>query len=73
MENSHLEGTSDKEQATDQLLPILGDLQALFGNPPLLKSENRQNYWNLLGRIAECVEPTDTLERFWLKDFADNT
>jgi hypothetical protein len=33
MENSHLEGTSDKEQATDQLLPILGDLQALFGNP----------------------------------------
>jgi hypothetical protein len=53
----------------DFLIPK--DIAALFEYAPTLKTEDDEIYWNCMKRIAECVEPQDIIEWFWLKDVVD--
>jgi hypothetical protein len=43
----------------------------LFGDPPLLTSEDPDVYWAMLGRFVECVEPKNVIEWLWVKDIVD--
>jgi hypothetical protein len=47
------------------------DIKALFGDPPLLSTENPTLYWEMLDRFAAFVEPKDICEWFWTKDIVD--
>jgi hypothetical protein len=47
------------------------DIQALFGDPPLLSTEDPNLYWDMFDRFAEFVEPKNIIEWLWLKDIVD--
>ena len=47
------------------------DIQALFGDPPLLSTEDPNLYWGMFDRFAEFVDPTNIMEWFWVKDIVD--
>src|SRR5215831_4959383 len=47
------------------------DIQALFGDPPLLSTEDPNLYWDMLDRFAEFVEPKNIIEWLWVKDIVD--
>jgi hypothetical protein len=47
------------------------DIQALFGDPPLLGTEDPNLYWHMFDRFAEFVEPKNIIEWFWVKDIVD--
>jgi hypothetical protein len=47
------------------------DIQALFGDPPLLSTEDPNLYWDMFGRFAEFVEPKNIIEWVWVKDSVD--
>jgi hypothetical protein len=47
------------------------DIQALFGDAPLLSTEDPGLYWEMLDRFAASVEPTNVIEWLWVKDVAD--
>ena len=48
------------------------EVQALFGEPPLMRGEDAGAYNKLLDQFAELVKPRDVLEWLWLKDIADH-
>jgi hypothetical protein len=50
---------------------VPADIQALFGNAPLLSTEDPSLYWNMLDRFATCVEPKNIIEWLWVKDVLD--
>jgi hypothetical protein len=50
---------------------IPADIHALFGNPPLLRSEDPELYWRLVDRLVQAIAPKDVIEWLWLKDVAD--
>jgi hypothetical protein len=47
------------------------DIQALFGDPPLLSTEDPHLYWEMLDRFAGSVEPRNVIEWLWIKDIVD--
>ena len=47
------------------------DIQALFGDPPLLSTEDPNLYWDMLDRFAESIAPRNIIEWLWVKDVAD--
>ena len=47
------------------------DIEALFGVPPLLSTENPRLYREVLDRFAESVAPRNTIEWLWVKDIVD--
>jgi hypothetical protein len=64
-----------KKNATNSAVPSLDppEVQALFGDPPLMRGEDIGAYNKLLDQFGELVEPTDVLEWLLLKDIADHT
>jgi hypothetical protein len=48
------------------------EVQALFGDPPLLRGEDVKLYDNLMGHFARIVEPKDMIEWWWVKDITDH-
>jgi len=49
------------------------EVQALFGDPPLMRGEDVGAYNKLLDQFAELVEPRDVLEWWWVRDVTDHT
>jgi hypothetical protein len=47
------------------------DIQALFGDPPLLSTEDPNLYRDMLHRFAEFVDPKNIIEWLWVKDIVD--
>jgi len=45
---------------------IPSEILALIQNPPLLKGESRQDYYNLLGALVRDIGPIDLPEWLWL-------
>jgi hypothetical protein len=43
----------------------------LLGAPPLIKGENARNYDELLARICDTLQPSDSLEEIWIRDVVD--
>ncbi len=64
-----------QKNATNSAVPSLDppEVQALFGDPPLMRGEDIGAYNKLLDQFGELVEPTDVLEWLLLKDIADHT
>ena len=54
-------------------LQIPSGISALFSKPPLLASEDRDQYYELVAFIANEVGPTTGFEWFWIKDYVDLT
>src|SRR6516225_8268116 len=46
-------------------------IQALFGNPPLVSTEDPNLYWDMLDRFAESIAPRNIIEWLWVKDIVD--
>jgi hypothetical protein len=57
--------------AVKPLRSIPADIQALFGDPPLLSTENPTLYRNMLDRFAESIAPRNIIEWLWVKDVVD--
>jgi hypothetical protein len=53
------------------LTPIPADILSVFGNPPLLSTEDPQIYWGLLSRVAQDIGPKHAIEWIWVKDIVD--
>ncbi len=51
--------------------PIPGDIFSLFGDPPVLSTENRKIYSDLLCKVAQAVKPKNIIEWMWIKDIVD--
>jgi hypothetical protein len=52
---------------------IPDDILRMFGDPPLLSTEDPQLYSLLLCTIAQEVCPRNAIEWFWVKDIVDLT
>ena len=50
---------------------VPAEIQALFGDPPLLSTEDPARYWDMLDRFAEFVEPKNIIEWLLVKDIVD--
>ena len=57
--------------AVKPLRSIPADIQALFGDPPLLSTEDPARYRDMLDRFAESIAPRNIIEWLWVKDVAD--
>jgi hypothetical protein len=51
--------------------PIPGHIFSLLGDPPVLSTEDRTSYLNLLHSVAQAVEPKNPIEWTWAKDIVD--
>jgi len=51
--------------------PIPEDILSLFGDPPVLSTENRKIYSDLLCRVAQAVKPKNMIEWMLIKDIVD--
>jgi hypothetical protein len=63
--------TPDPNSAVPCLIPP--DVQALFGDPPLLRGEDDGLYHTLMERFAKLIEPKDMIEWWWVKDMTDHS
>jgi hypothetical protein len=52
---------------------VPAEVQALFGDPPLLRGEDDGLYYTLMGQFTKLVEPRDMIEWWWVKDMTDHT
>jgi hypothetical protein len=50
---------------------IPAGIQALFGKPPLLRSEDPKLYWQLINHLIQAIKPKDVIDWLWMKDIAD--
>ena len=57
--------------AVKSLRSIPADIQALFGDPPLLSTEDPARYRDMLDRFAESIAPRNIIEWLWVKDIVD--
>jgi hypothetical protein len=46
-------------------------IRALFGDPPLLSTEDPNLYWEMFDRFAESIAPRNIIEWLWVKDIVD--
>jgi hypothetical protein len=60
-----------RKRAAGLLRNLPTDIESLFGDPPVLSTEDPALYWNMLDRFATCVEPTNIIEWLWIKDVVD--
>src|SRR5262245_35525823 len=65
----------EKSATNSGMLSLLppDEVQALFGDPPLLQGEDVDLYNNLMGQFAKLVEPNDMVEWWWVKDITDHS
>jgi hypothetical protein len=49
------------------------EVQALFGDPPLMRGEDVGLYNELTDQFTKLVEPTDMIEWWWVRDLTDHT
>jgi hypothetical protein len=47
---------------------IPDDVISLFGAPSVLGTEDAEEYWALLRKVAEVIKPKNTLEWIWAND-----
>jgi hypothetical protein len=52
---------------------VPAEVQALFGDPPLLRGEDDALYYTLMDHFTKLVEPMDIIEWCWVKDMTDHT
>jgi hypothetical protein len=57
--------------ATPSLVPP--HVQALLGDPPLMRGEDAAAYNKLTDEFVKVIEPTDMVEWWWVKDITDHT
>ena len=50
--------------------PIPAGIKPLFENPPLLASENGQEYAHLFRETVDAINPVGVIEWFWVQDIA---
>jgi hypothetical protein len=48
------------------------ELKELLGPPPVLSSEDRKVYDEIMARLMECLDPKDFLEQLLIKQFVDS-
>jgi hypothetical protein len=48
-------------------------VQAVFGDPPLMRGEDVEAYNKLMDEFVKLVEPRDMIEWWWVKDMTDHT
>jgi hypothetical protein len=53
------------------VMAIPGDIREIWGDPPLLRNEDREIYEKLAGQISQAVGPIDVIEWVWVKDILD--
>ena len=49
------------------------EIRALFGEPPVLRSENVALYHQMMYKFSELIKPNDALEWWWVKELTDDT
>jgi hypothetical protein len=49
------------------------EIQALFGDPPLLRGEDEGLYDTLMSQFTKLVRPQDMIEWWWVKDMTDHS
>ena len=49
--------------------PDPAEVNALFGPPPVLRTENRENFDKLLDQVMACLKPQDVVEAMLTRDF----
>jgi hypothetical protein len=47
----------------------LAEFIALFGPPPVLRTESRENFEELLDQVMACLKPQDVIEAMLTRDF----
>jgi hypothetical protein len=57
----------------DVRAPVPTEVRDLLGKPPLLATEDQNEYEALLAELAHEVKPSDVIEWLWVKDVADLT
>jgi hypothetical protein len=62
---------SDNNKAIETLVPV--EIRDVLGEPPLLATEDPNQYDALLTELAREVRPSDFTEWLWVKDIADLT
>jgi hypothetical protein len=67
------EGIMPKSLVPQTAPSIPEHILRIFGDPPLLTTENPEIYFLLLRTIAQEVCPQNVIEWFWVKDFVDLT
>ena len=60
-----------KKTPSKSIRSVPPDIEALFGDPPLVSTEDPNLYWDMLDRFAEFVDPKNIIEWLWLKDIVD--
>jgi len=60
-----------KKTPSKSIRSVPPDIEALFGDPPLVSTEDPNLYWDMLDRFAEFVEPKNIIEWLWVKDIVD--
>jgi len=69
MANQHHQ--PDKTTTADELKEVPPHIKAIFGESPVLNSENRDTYESLLLDIANQIRPQTIFEWSWVKDLTD--
>ena len=59
--------------ANGRLKPELLSQDLIFGSAPILEGENPEAYDELLAQVSSAVNPSDTIERIWIRDIVDLT
>jgi hypothetical protein len=54
-------------------IAVPAEIRGLLGEPPLLATEEPNQYYALLAALARQVKPRDVIEWLWVKDIADLT
>jgi hypothetical protein len=57
----------------DGIASVPEEIKQLWGSPPILPSEDRENYYRLAAHLAGTVKPRDIIEWLWVKDILDLT
>jgi hypothetical protein len=67
-----LEGIVPNDKLVPNQAPsIPEDILRIFGDPPLLSTENRELYFTLLCMVAQELRPRNIIEWLSLKDLVD--
>ena len=63
--------TAPETTAIDEQGKLPSHVEAIFGEPPVLSTENRDTYESLLLDITNQIRPRKALEFCWAKDLTD--
>lgn len=65
--------STNQPSVTSEKMVIPEALHCLFEKPPVLATENREDYQALLTRITAALRPQSDFEWIWMKDYVDLT